>query len=65
METKDEKINWATKIIIAIIFVALWPLLASLGSRTEERYKQRRSKKYRKVIKEGLLWDSVEWHERE
>lgn len=25
---------------------------------------ERHSKKYRKVIKEGILWDSVEYHER-
>lgn len=45
-------------ICIGIILVIVW---ASLSKSTISKYP---SKKYRKVIKEGILWDSVEYHER-
>lgn len=47
---------------ILLFLLTIYILVASIirGS----RYSYRNSPKYKKVIKEGLFWDSVEYHER-
>ncbi len=53
--------------ILAVIGISIFIAGLSLfflraGGRSSRRNYP--SGKYRKVVKEGLLWDSVEWHER-
>lgn len=44
----------------------LYSAFLGLLNKTKEKvkYSYRNSNKYRKVIKEGILWDSTEYHER-
>lgn len=47
---------------LTIAFISFCIILASLHSASRKSY--RHSSNYRKVIKEGILWDTVEYHER-
>lgn len=47
---------------IILIASAIGFMIKSASAKyAHPRYDRRR---YRKVVKEGILWDSVEWHER-
>lgn len=45
-----------------VMFIALC-FLRSIITQSKESHKYP-SDKYRKVVKEGLFWDSIEYHER-
>ena len=54
------------KIINTVFWILMTPALIMLAGAIERtKNENKRSKKYRKVIKEGLFYDSIEWHERE
>ncbi len=73
---KNKKPNNPTWVLVVyyplIIFSIFWihvlilMLFIHLRASMEksERVSYRKSPQYKKVIKEGLLWDSVEYHER-
>ena len=48
--------------LIVCIFIMIFLVLTFNAIRSRPSY--RTSGKYKKVIKEGLLWDSVEYHEK-
>ena len=50
---------------IIIGFIGLIIALMIISNLRKIKYNMERDKKYKKVIKEGLFWDSVEYHERE
>ena len=49
-------------IILTFLFISLFIIIGSIKSGSAKSY--RHSGKYKKVIKEGILWDSIEYHER-
>ena len=48
---------------LCLLYGAFFWVIAAVKS--SSKYSYRRSDKYRKVIKEGIFWDSVEYHERQ
>ena len=53
-------IGWS---IILILFYSFISMVVN-SSRNASRYNYRTDNKYKKVIKEGILFDTVEYHER-
>ena len=47
---------------LVLLGISLIVLIITIKSHSGKSY--RNSKNYRKVIKEGLLWNTVEYHER-
>jgi hypothetical protein len=47
---------------IFFLYVIFFAIIKSINAITTQKYTF--DKKYRKVIKKGWLWDSVEYHER-
>lgn len=50
-------------IIIGVFGLVMYGIIKGASSSSSSRNKYP-SEKYRKVIKEGILWDSTEYHER-
>lgn len=63
---KPELSKWVAYPLYAFFLLAagLMVAMAKMSRSTEDVWEKYPSDKYRKVIKEGILWDSVEWHER-
>lgn len=66
---KSKKRSTAKKIfyyilcnIVVLFFAGIFIMFISAARRSNKR--RFPSETHRKVIKEGILWDSVEWHER-
>lgn len=52
-------------LIVAVAYVFGLVLLFAIASLVAKaKSEERLSRRYRKVIKKGLLWDSIEYHER-
>lgn len=56
------KLKFKEKLITIFIFIFIMPIIAALFSNYREEERMRR-RGFKKVIKKGLLWDSVEWHQ--
>lgn len=57
--------KWLSYPLYILSFLAMGLFLATiLGMSSSSERREYSPSRYRKVVKEGILWDSVEWHER-
>ena len=52
------KLSKSDKLFLTFAMLLLCGIIGAVAEEADRR------KRYRKVIKKGILWDSEEWHER-